>query len=130
MASLKIYAPVLILLSVFAAGISTLPSVPDGNTDIFARCVVCHTENTDDIKTGPHNLMQCTECHVISDFTDSRHNSTIPGCESCHEGIYKGTNHHKFEYFPKPYFLYNPNVTYSEYATYVTAFEPSNNSLK
>lgn len=123
MGTTKMYAPVLVLLSLLAVGGFNLPSDFADDDGVFARCAICHIENAENIKTGPHNLMKCIECHTIADFRGEIHNATIPKCSSCHEDINSGIQHKEFGYLPKPYFVYNPNITEDDNGTYISTFE-------
>lgn len=130
MGMIKMYAPVLVLLSILAVGGFNLPTGFVDNDGVFARCAVCHVENAETVKSGPHNLMQCIECHTITEFANETHNATIPVCNSCHEDIIPDLHHQKFSYLPEPYFVYNPNITYDDTGTYITIVEPVNATIK
>ena len=126
MITTRMYAPALIVLSLLAAGSFTLPTDLADNDEVFTRCAVCHIGNAETIKTGPHNLMKCIECHTITDFEGETHKATIPVCNTCHENINSGSSHKELNYLPEPYFEYNPDVTDNDNGTYISTFEPVN----
>lgn len=68
-----------------------------------ARCDACHVQENDEFsRTGPHKDLECTSCHIVTDFGPDlySHNATTFECIECHteqnETIFPNDAHYNF----------------------------------
>lgn len=119
------------VLTMLAVSAFSLPAaneqVSNANAG-FARCEACHPAGAETTKSSPHYMMKCPDCHKTSGFAQDTHTSTIPGCSDCHAGAGAGKQHTKLRYFPKPVFVYSPDITENNKAVYVSFVKPVNGS--